>query len=378
MIDTIYILTLLFSGALSLFIFWCYLSWIRIPFFNMTNKTSGISVSIVIAARNEENNIIACLNQIHKQDYPLSMFELIVVDDQSSDGTFSLVTKFAEEHPKLNLRLIKMSDHTLGSKKDALSIGISQSKFKTILVTDADCLPALTWLSTMVQCYQSKDARFLAGPVILAAAPGFFGKIQSLEFMGLVGIAAAGISKSVPIMCNGANMMFSKSVFTEVGGFDSTQKLVSGDDTQLLLKVAQKYPDKIFFNKSRNAIVSAAVQNGLSDFIEQRKRWAGKIPFALTSFTIGIAAIAWLAHVFLLFSLVLAFYNQELNPYFVLSSALLVGCEFILLNSMATFFQRRDVLWLFLPVQIFYWIYIVLIGAIAPLGTFKWKDRTSR
>ncbi|TAH37948.1 MAG: glycosyltransferase [Bacteroidetes bacterium] len=372
---TMFFLVLL-SLAFSVFLLWCYLSWKRIPEEVSAYQPPQAKLSLIIAARNEEKNILTCLEALIHQDFPEELVELILVDDNSEDDTASLINRFISQHPNRSVKFVILNERDGGSKKEALTIAISKASNDTILITDADCIAPQTWISSMHGFFLKKKAVFLAGPVSVNSTESLFGKIQSLEFMGLVGIAAAGISRNKPIMCNGANLMFSKSMFNEVGGFEAPRKFASGDDTQLLIKASKLNRGGVYFLKDKRAIVSTRGAVSMEDFLQQRKRWAGKIPFALSSFTVLIAVLAWFTHAFLLASLILGTIHG-LSPYFILSLGLIYSFEFLLLNSMASFFNKHGILRLILPMQLFYWIYIVLIGVIAPLGKFKWKGRTA-
>ncbi len=375
MTDLILYFLFIFSFLFSAFLFWCFWSWKKSVKEIVSSKANPEPVSLIVSARNEESTIRTFLNAIMDQDYPRHLLELIIVDDHSEDRTAGIINEFILHHPEMDIRLIQLKGDEEGSKKTAITLAVKAAKAGFILSTDADCVPSTSWISCMVAVFLEKNALFLAGPVDIKPGPGIFGKIQSLEFMGLVGITAAGIGERRPIMCNGANMMFTKTIFQDVGGFDAVRSFASGDDTQLLLKISKESPEKVFFIKEEGAIVSTQSAQSWNDFIEQRKRWAGKIPFALTSFTISIAVIAWFTHALLLLSLFLSLYLQKLPGLFLLSFSIIAICEFLLLNSLAGFFHRRTLLWLFLPLQFFYWIYIVLIGVIAPFGTFRWKNR---
>ncbi len=374
MMDHTLIVLFLLALGFSIFLLWCYLVWKRIPEEVSDYSSPRAKLSVIIAARNEEKNISSCLEALSNQDFPAENVELIIVDDHSDDETPRLITDFITKHPHRVIKFLSLNENQGGSKKESLTMAISEASNDIILITDADCIVPTTWQSSMLDFYLKKNATFLAGPVSVNSSESLFAKIQSLEFMGLVGIAAAGIRSNKPIMCNGANLMFSKKMFNEVGGFSAPKNFASGDDTQLLIKASKLNNGDVYFLKDKRAIVSTKGAVSWDGFLQQRKRWAGKIPFALSTFTVSIAILAWFTHAFLLASLTLGII-YGLSPYFILSLGLIYSCEFLLLNSMATFFNKHSILRLILPMQLFYWIYIVLIGVIAPLGKFRWKGR---
>ncbi len=377
MTDLLSILLFILSLFFSVFLLFCAYYWNKIPYaFHQTNNQE--KVSIIIPVRNEQETITACLESLKDQQFPSSRMEVIVVDDQSEDETVTRVQVFSSRYPEVNIRLIRHTDPETGSKKKALAYAISHAGSGIILTTDADCLHPSRWVSSMLDYFLQKDAYLLAGPVDLLPDRTLTGMAQSLEYMGLTGIAAACLAGKVPVMCSGANLMFRKDIFEAVGAYNSSLDKASGDDTQLLLKINRYQKGRVYFIKSREAIVSTRVVTGIGDLIQQRKRWAGKIPSALNGFTIFIAVIAWCTHALLLLMLIMSLLKGKVSAWYLLSVSVLVISEFMLLNSLATFFQRRKLLYLILPLQIFYWTYITLIGLIAPFSTFRWKGRTAK
>ena len=104
----------------------------------------------------------------------------------------------------------------------------------------------------------------------------FFKIFQSLDFMTLQGITGASVYKKIHNMCNGANLAYEKKAFYEVSGFEGIDNIASGDDMLLMHKIQKKYPGKIGYIKSANAIVQTQPSENLKEFINQRIRWASK------------------------------------------------------------------------------------------------------
>jgi len=376
MTDWLNIALFILSLSFSIFLLFCAYFWTKIPYSaKLTNRRE--KVSVVIPARNEQDTVTNCLESIRKQQFPAACLEVILVDDHSEDETVARVEAFASLHPEMNLRLLRNPQTESGSKKQALSYAISRAGSDIILTTDADCVHPPGWVSSMLDFFLYKDAYLLAGPVDLLPDRSLIGMAQSLEHMGLSGIAAACLSRKVPVMCSGANLMFRRDIFHAVGAYDSAGNKVSGDDTQLLLKINKLQSGRAFFIKCREAIVSTRVVTGIGDLIQQRKRWAGKIPATLNAFTVFIAVLAWCTHALLMLILLLSLVQAKFSVWYPISVTVLVISEYILLNSLASFFQRRKLLYLILPLQFFYWIYITFIGLVAPFSTFRWKGRTA-
>src|SRR5205085_4199561 len=108
-------------------------------------------------------------------------------------------------------------------KKAAIQTGILQSTGELLITTDGDCMMDKNWLATIVSCYELHHPKMIAAPVLLTAT-NFFGRMQQLEFLSLIAITASAIKACKPLMCNGANLAYTKEIFFEANGFDSDYK----------------------------------------------------------------------------------------------------------------------------------------------------------
>ncbi len=358
------------------FILFCWIGWRRIALQRAIRYNPAISVSIIIPARNEEQNILNCLEDLAEQEYPAAMFEVIVVDDHSTDSTSELVNEFITVNVDKSFRLICLNEEGRDArfKKFAITKGVEQARGQLIITSDADCRFSPGWISSIVQHYEITKASMIAGPVRLVCNNTILEKLQALEFMGLIGIGAGSMRNSFYIMCNGANLAYSKNVFNDVNGFDAGRNTASGDDTQLMMKIAMK-GDKIHFLKSKNAIVNTSSKNTMHELIQQRKRWASKIPHHTSLPTVLIAASAYLLHAGILLTAGWMIVHQWFSWMLLMPLFMKCAAEFIVLLDTASFFDRKKLLWLFLPAQVIYPFYIVIVGTIAPFGTYLWKER---
>jgi cellulose synthase/poly-beta-1,6-N-acetylglucosamine synthase-like glycosyltransferase len=272
------------------------------PLHKGSSPLHKIKLTIIIPARNEAANIENCLNSIIQNNYPINLFEIIVVDDHSEDETAGIVKKYASK----NIKLISLKDFVTDKinsyKKKAIEVAIAQASGTLIITTDADCIVPPTWLQTIAQFYEEKKPAFIAAPVLIETtypaqtqnnnenAEGIDlsrlsprsaeGKgvrlFQSLDFMTLQGITAAVVHKKQMTMCNGANMAYERKAFDEVGGFAGIDNIASGDDMLLMHKIYKQYPDRVLFLNAKDAIVKTAAVNTISQFFNQRIRWASK------------------------------------------------------------------------------------------------------
>lgn len=366
---------LFFTAAYGFFILWCLWGWLSIQNILPAKPNETPGVTVIVPVRNEASFIVRCLWSLLLQKFPHEKLEVIVVDDHSLDATPQLVEEFQKQHPGFNLKLVQLKEMNLHSKKAAIQRAVKEASFPVLLTTDGDCVVPPGWVHFFATLQANTGAKFIAGPVTLTEENDLLHRLQGLELMGLVGIAAAGIKQGKPMMCNGAGLSYTREAFEAVGGFASERPGASGDDTQLMLKIAKAFPGDVYFLKDRAVVVRAEPVDTMSDLWQQRKRWAGKIPLALTPFTIGIAVIAWFAHFLLLFAALCCIVGRGGWDFFLAAFLLKAVPEFLFLHTLSGFFRRRDLLRLFLPAQPFYWIYITVVGLIAPFSSFEWKGR---
>ena len=352
----------------GMFLLWCYLQWISVPEKAGETAQACTSVSVILAARNESQNILNVLGDLAGQDFPQNNFEVIICDDHSEDDTYTKSQDFISSH-QLPWKII----HCIGTgKKNALSEGIQKSSNPLILITDADIRLGNDWIKSITQEYCEHKPTMICGPV-QAEGSGFFGKLQMAELAGLAGISASGIFANRPMMCNGANMAFEREAYHRISGFKGSTH-ASGDDTQLLQKISSIQQGSIRFIKDRKSIVRTKVHNRIMDWFFQRRRWASKIT-TLSVTTILTAALAWITHALLLIQLIILPLKGSYMLLLLLLSMKVLP-EYVFLQSVGRFFNQQFSLLFLLVCQPFYCLYIALTGLLAGIGNQVWKGRT--
>ena len=361
-------------------------SWVRIPMGNgqwaMGNQPSTV-ISVIIPARNEEANIEACLRSVTSQSYPGNLFEVIVVDDFSTDKTAEIIRSFADK----NVSLISLKDYTkqgeLNSyKKKAIEIAISKAKGELIVTTDADCIVKNKWLQTIASFYEKHHPVFIAAPVTYFPSPAgeglgvsFLKIFQSLDFMTLQGITGASVYKKFHSMCNGANLAYEKKVFSEVDGFTGIDNIASGDDMLLMHKIFNRYPDKVMFLKSPDAVVQTKPAGSLKEFLNQRIRWASKADKYSDKKITGVLLLVYLVNVWIFFLGILSVFYHQLFLWFVGVLITKTLVELYFLYPVAGFFKKQKLLWWFPIAQPFHILYTIIAGWLGKFGSYKWKER---
>ncbi|MBE0648378.1 MAG: glycosyltransferase [Bacteroidales bacterium] len=341
-------------------------------------KTDKPFVTVIVPVRNEEYRVIQCMESLLQQDYLPDRFEVLISDDFSDDNTLEVVTGFVQNHPQFHC-LIVMADSDQQSetgKKRAIARAVDVASGSLILTTDADTLQTPSWISSMVRCYSETGARMILGPVMFSDTPGVFGKMQTLEFLGIMGLTAGFASIGRPIMCNGANLCYEKQAFIELGGFDGNEQFASGDDQFLLWKMKQAFGrHSIHFTDDPDAIVTTLPEKGLRSFFRQRFRWVSKSRGYRDSTVLVVGAVNYLFQAMIPAGFLLGF----LSPlYLYLAISLFcfkILVDFPLVYTMSRFFGKRHLLIWYIPAQLFQILYVTISGPMALLVRVRWKGR---
>jgi cellulose synthase/poly-beta-1,6-N-acetylglucosamine synthase-like glycosyltransferase len=341
-------------------------------------KLSGFTtkVTILIAARNEEEKIHLTIEDILSQDYPKDLTEIIIVDDHSTDRTSQIIASYADR----GVKLLKLNeDQPLNSyKKKAIAEAIRLSNGELMVATDADCRMSSKWLSTIVGYYEMNQPVMISSPVSYFEEKSLFERMQALEFYTLIATGAAFIGNKRASTCNGANLAYRKDVFYEVGGFKGIDDLASGDDELLLQKVAARFPGRIGFLKLYNAVVFTHAKPNLKEFLQQRRRWASKSVKYKDKKVVAFVVGLWLFNVSIAANLLLGFLNKLFFELFAFQFFLVYLLELALLLPITTFFKRRKLLWALITLVPLYILYFIYIGIMGNKGKYHWKGRMVR
>ncbi|MEI2749081.1 MAG: glycosyltransferase [Ferruginibacter sp.] len=258
------------------------------------SKTTGIGstsqplaaslprISVIIPARNEAGHLPGLLKALVAQTYPPESFEIIVVDDHSTDGTATIVHNFYELYgSKYEIKLVSLKDHLGGTsinsyKKKAIETAIGLCSGSLLVNTDADCTMGPQWLETIARCYMQEQPEMIVMPVNIAPAKKLIEIFQSLDFMTLQGITGAAVEQNLHSMCNGANLAYTRKSFEAVEGFRGVDHIASGDDMLLMHKIKKAFPGKIRYLRDERIIVQTRPVSTVAAFFQQRIRWASK------------------------------------------------------------------------------------------------------
>lgn len=327
-------------------------------------------VSILIAARNEAENIERLLDSIGQNNYPKDAFEIVVVDDHSSDKTQAIASSWSKEHLSFQLKLIKAKGE---GKKQAIAEGLRHCESDIVLQTDADCVVLEDWIRNMVLPFEDPTISLVAGPVALRPAQGVFQKLQAMEFSSLIASSIGLSRKGWSIMANAANLAYRKSA-REALTFE--ERSASGDDVFFIQQLANSNPKTIYYTSDASTLVSTYPKNTFKSLLQQRVRWASK-----TSEYPNMQGKLIAGHVLILNALsVMAIFNTVgFGHWWMFSLGFLIMrflLDFSVLQSYCATVLKRQVNFLHVALlSLVYPFYIIIVALGVLFLPKQWKGR---
>ena len=353
------------------FFIWVTAHWQRIESLTLDIE-NDVSISILIPVRNEEGNIQRLLSDLEKLDFPKNRFEVIFIDDHSTDATATLLTRCLPSCTFAS-QVIDLKDYFKSGKKEAITVGVGLARFDYILTTDADCSLPPEWVSAFASAYVQYDAVMLTGPVRMTGE-GLFEQLQAHEFAGLIGIGAATLHSGNPSMCNGANLSYTREAFRQVNGYEGNTDIPSGDDEFLLQKIYKLHPERVTFLKNTKVVITTPAKSSLRDLINQRIRWSSKWRFHKSRFIRIMAILTFVNYLMFVYGLVVSVIMMSF-PLFLIVLAVRWLSVFTF-----TFFVKRFLLLdnqpaVTLLAEIIYPFFVIFLGLASIFGKYSWKGR---
>jgi cellulose synthase/poly-beta-1,6-N-acetylglucosamine synthase-like glycosyltransferase len=366
----------MFLGSIFIFIALVYFLLIfvfilginKTEIFSNLDFSNRIQVSVIIAVRNEEFEVLNLINSLKKQNYPLNLFEVIFVNDHSTDKTQEIIENNLSE----NFKIIQLTENEFG-KKYAIKSAIKIAKGEIIVTTDADCKMNENWLSTIVSFYETNNSDMILAPVLFKKRNNFLGIFQFYDFLALMSSTLGACAIKKPIMCNGANLIYKKEIFNEINN-PLLENTSSGDDMFLMINL-KKLNKKIDFLNSFDALVETKSEKSFFSFINQRIRWAGKNTKITDFDIISTGLIVYLFNVSIIILAILSIQKFELLIYFFQILFIKTFVEFILISSFASIYKQKIRLIIFFIIQPFHILYTVFVPVLSLIFPYKWKNR---
>ena len=343
-----------------------------------SNISSSVTFTIIIPARNEEDQIGKCLQSVLDQHYPSKQFQVIVADDYSTDRTATVVEEWQKQYPNVSLLQLEkvLQTQKLNSyKKKAIELAIKQATGDWIVTTDADCVVCPKWLSNFAAFIDRNNSVFVAAPVKFSNTGSFVSIFQCLDFISLQGITAASVSAGFHTMCNGANVAYSKKAFQEVDGFKGIDKIASGDDMLLMHKIYLRYKDRVHFLFNNKSIVTTPPMPSWKAFFNQRIRWASKADKFDDKRILAVLVFIYLFNLLFVLLLVMGAWYPELWLYWIGMIVAKTIIELRFMVPVAQFFNEEKLLWWFPVMQPVHIAYTIIAGWLGKFGKYSWKGR---
>jgi biofilm PGA synthesis N-glycosyltransferase PgaC len=328
-------------------------------------------VSVVVAARNEQNRIAGCLQALRAQKYPRDRYEVVVVDDGSVDDTAGIVERFALQDGRIRLLASPVAPGPLQGKKRALQAGIEHSRGDIILVTDADCRPGPAWIQTMVE-YFEPQVGLVAGHVRQEGSR-LWQKLRSLERLSLSAVSAGAIGWDRGLTATGGNLAYRREVFEQVGGFRDLAGSLSGDDDLFVQLVSRRTRWELRYAFQPQAAVDTDPPATLKDFVAQERRRSSKWRF-YPLWVRAAAAEAFLTNLSLMVTLPLSLALPGGGPLPLAAFGLKALGEFLLLLKAGYLLGQGGLLRYFPAVAVLHIPYLLVFSVWGTLGQYRWKS----
>ena len=342
---------------------------------NYDDGLDCILVSIIVVARNEEDNILNLLECINKQNYPKELIELIVVDDCSEDSTCSLVERYSQKAQfRIELLSLKHKPQSEQNKKSGIAYAIDNANGDWVICTDADCVMSSNWVKSFISYRQKTLAKLIIGPVQIIDNNSLLSKFQALDFTAMQAFTACSASMKRAMLCNGANLAYEKDLFIELNPYKN--KVISGDDMFLLHEAQKKYPESIYYLACRDSIVKTNACKTLLEFFNQRIRWGGKVKYFGHKMTVQVMLQLFLSNSSIVCFLIMGvLYSKIYLLFFLLFFYIKMLIDKSFMTPFIKFFRQSHLLSLFLTAQFIHLFYMFIMGLLSNVLPYRWKGR---
>ena len=335
--------------------------------------------SIVIAARNEERNIEKCLMSVLSQTIGAGRYEVILVNDRSTDATAAIAANSAKSHPNLSVVTIAETPRGVSPKKHAVLQGILRAKEEVIVFTDADCVVPSAWLET-IGMYFDANTGLVQGITTYAEAPGmnrFFYGIQAVDFLSHAVVSAAAIGANLPLNSNANNFAFRKKAFDEANGYGVDGAVVSGDDDLLLQRIWRNTPWRIRYMTDAAAAVRTLPTQSAAGVFEQRKRWGSKTVH-YSRMQIAVLSAVFVFYLFIAVLFLAGFFKPALFAVFCGMLLIKFIGELVLMIPGTRLFGEQRLRKYLLPASLVQLPLVLLSVVLGVFGKFMWKEQKFR
>ncbi|MDY0018195.1 MAG: glycosyltransferase [Candidatus Delongbacteria bacterium] len=347
-------------------------------------KTEDIpKVTVIIPARNEEKYIADTLNSVMNQNYPPELFDVIAVDDRSTDGTGTIMESKARIYPNLSVIRIKEVSEKISPKKNAILTAVRSTDNEIIITTDGDCVHDPDWIRSLVAPVvgsKNENVGIVAGlSVFEKEYDGIFEDIwqnmQNIDYVSHSLIAAGSIGNGRAFTANGSNFLAKRALYQkEETGFKS--ELASGDDF-FMIQAARESNYRLRFVFNRESIVRTRPVDDIKGLVEQRARWASKATYS-SDFVLYFGINTFIFYVGLIAAFIMTLSGYYSVKLFTILFLMKFVPETLFLAYGFGKFGLDFKLRYYLPLQIFHIPFNIFVVLKSKISGFEWKGTKYR
>ncbi|MBL7903045.1 MAG: glycosyltransferase [Bacteroidia bacterium] len=323
-------------------------------------------VTVIICAKNEDDNLREYLPRILSQDYP--EFEVVVVNDCSWDNSENVIDELAKQYSNLKKANIKEDAYYKHGKKFAMLVGIKAAKHKRLVFTDADCYPSSNqWLKEMVKGF-SGEKEIVLGYGAYSKQNGFLNKLIRFDTFVIAVQYLSSAIKQKAYMGVGRNLAYNKDLFFKQKGFSNHYHITSGDDDLFVNQAANEHNVNICV--ANGAITYSKPKNTFRDWRLQKARHLTTAPL-YSPMTKSRLAFMYFSQIFFYCSLFALFFSIETLLLVPILLLLKMSLQWITLYKASKILQERDLL----MGSFFYELVLLLIYPIFHLSKLSFKTK---
>ncbi|MGB9696757.1 MAG: glycosyltransferase [Ignavibacteria bacterium] len=346
-----------------------FIGFLRSRLYRVVATPSKKKVTVVVAARNEEENIIACIKSLKALDYEPELLQIIIVNDSSTDNTLNLIKSHTHNYSQFKIIEISETSNTrLKGKLNALNEALKVATGEIIMLTDADCVVPPDWVRETVK-YYTDNVGMVCGYTRIEEGKSLFSKLQTLDWLYLQSLAAYSSGINQTLSSIGNNLSYSKAAYETIGGYENI-KISITEDLALLRAIGSTGKYKILYPINYRRMVTTKPCKNIKELIRQKKRWfRGGFGINMLGYILGV--IMYITN----FVLLTGFLYLAPESYLLLVAVKFISDLLIILPPYFLLKFRKLILHFF-----FFEIYFAIYGVLLPftfIGGTKviWKER---
>jgi cellulose synthase/poly-beta-1,6-N-acetylglucosamine synthase-like glycosyltransferase len=326
-------------------------------------------VSVIVAARNEEDQIGTCLESIAGLTYPKELLEIIIVDDRSTDRTAEIVSSFSAMQAHIRLLRIGSAIELPPGKTNAVMSAIEVSGGEILMFTDADCRVPPTWVENTVTYYSDPSIGVVAGFTSLIGER-LIEEMQALDWFVLTSVASATTRLGFPVTAVGTNLSVRREAYDSVGGYRKIPFSVT-EDYALFHAVTASGKWKARFPMGPATLVESTPCHDWKQLYDQKKRWftGGR---GMDAKSLVIFAFPYVFNLLIVLGVFL-------SPWWAVGPAVATKLlvDFLLCLPATFTFRRYSLLFVYPLFEIYYYMYVLIFPLLVVFRSeITWKERT--